>query len=147
MSWLPGSSTDGPPPVHTSKASTFANNLGYHVPHTQLIPIPKSNMDTLKNNARLLNETLVRVNNYRHFTQSDHREAARPKSAHFIRHFPHPSVLASPLSTAAWMQKYSKGVERSPNHAPEKMVGFVNGMPLLVSRSRFDMYEVRAFFV
>ena len=147
MSWLSGSSTDGPPSVAPSKSSTFANNVGYHVPHTDLIPMPKSNSDSLKNNARLLNETLVRVNNYRHFTQTDHREAARPKSATFMRRFPHPSVLASPLSTAAWMQKYSKGVERSPNHAPEKMVGFVNGMPILVSRSRFDMYELRASFV
>jgi len=139
-----GSSNDVPPKYLQSKSSSYANNLGYHVPPTDLIPMPKSGGGTRKNNAYLLNETLQRVSNYRDFTQTHRREEPRPKSFTAPRHFPHPSVLASPLSTEAWMQKFSKGVERSPNHAPEKMVGFVDGMPILVSRSRLDMYELRA---
>jgi len=142
----PGSSSsnDVPPKYVQAKTSSYQNNLGYHVPRTDLIPMPKTCGLSNKNNAFLLNQTLNRVTNYRHFTQTAHREEPRPKSFAAPRHFPHPSVLASPLSTEAWMQKISKGVERSPNHAPEKMVGFVDGMPILVSRSRLDMYELRA---
>ena len=126
------------------KSSSLRNNLGYWVPPTDLIPMPKSGGGTNRSCATLLNETLVRVSDYRRFTQIHHREEARPKTFSGPRCFPHPSVLASQLSTEAWMSKFSKSVERSPNHSPEKMVCFINGMPLLVSRSELDMYELSA---
>ena len=126
------------------KSSSFRNNMGYWVPPTDLIPMPKSGGGTNRSCATLLNETLIRVSDYRRFTQIHHREEARPKSFTGPRCFPHPSVLASQISTEAWMSKFSKSVERSPNHSPEKMVCFINGMPLLVSRSELDMYELRA---
>ena len=89
--WGSGSSNDVPPQYVQAKSSSYANNLGYHVPPTDLIPMPKSGGGTRKNNAYLLNETLQRVTNYRHFTQTDHREEARPKS------FTAPKALPAPI--------------------------------------------------
>ena len=140
----PSSSSGDPVPQQQTKSHALTYNFGPVVGLYDAIPMPKSSGASRRSSVALLNETLQRVNNDRAFTQHHIREESRPKYFPTSGHFPHPSVLASPYTTDAWMSKFSKSVERSPNHSPERCVCYVGGMPLLAPQSESTMYELRA---
>ena len=79
-----------------------------------------------------MNHTNLRVHSYRSFADADLRQEDRPMVASYL-YLPHPSVLASPQSNIAWMTKFPKPTQQSPNRSLEKMIVFVNGMPVLVT--------------